>query len=89
MGIVKISTVVKYYNPNELNDNLDTVIVVSVTSALKNWPFRHTIQIGNTASTGLEPLCTISKQRTQKPIATLSKIDQEGELAILNVIFSK
>ena len=34
-------------SPDELNDNLDTLIVVPLTRTIKKWPFRITITINN------------------------------------------
>lgn len=76
-------------SPNELNDNLDTLIVVPLTSTLKKWPFRMNIIIdGKKSSMAFDQLRTISKERAGKKIGSLSTRDQQKALNILQVMFA-
>jgi len=76
-------------SPNELNDNLDTLIVVPLTSTLKKWPFRMSIIIGGKKSSmAFDQLRTISKERAGKKTGILPTIDQQKALNILQVMFA-
>ncbi|MDQ5885157.1 MAG: mRNA interferase MazF [Patescibacteria group bacterium] len=76
-------------SPDELNDSLDTLIVVPLTSTIKNWPFRTNIVVNKkTSSMAFDQLRTISKNRVGKSIGRLSVIDQQKSLNILQTMFA-
>jgi mRNA interferase MazF len=77
-------------SPDELNDNLDTVIVAPLTSTIKKWPFRITINItGKESSVALDQIRTISKERMGDKIGTLPPKDRPGVLSVLQAIFAE
>lgn len=76
-------------SPDELNDNLDTVIVVPLTSKIKNWPFRKSTKAtGQMSSMAYDQIRAISKTRLAAKIAALSKSEQDQALAILQEMFA-
>lgn len=77
-------------SPDELNDNLDTVIVVPLTSTIKNWPFRKSTKVTGTESAmAFDQIRTISKLRLTKRIGTLTKSEQEQALLVLQTMFAR
>lgn len=76
-------------SPDELNDNLDTLIVVPLTRTIKKWPFRITIIINNSVSSmAFDHLRSISKKRVGQKIGKLSAIDKQKSLNILQTMFA-
>ena len=76
-------------SPNELNDNLDTLIVVPLTSTIKNWPFRMDITVNKKKSSmAFDQIRTVSKARVGKNIGILPTNDQQKALNILQVMFA-
>ncbi len=76
-------------SPDELNHHLGTVIVVPVTSTIKNWPFRLNSKVGNKQSSmACDQLRTVSKERLGAKITILKKPEQTATLDILQKMFS-
>ena len=70
-------------SPQELNDHLDTVIIVPVTSAIHGYPYRVGCRIMNRdGEIATDQIRTIDKRRLKNRIATLSS----NEIAMLQDI---
>ena len=70
-------------SPQELNDHLDTVIIVPVTSAIHGYPYRVGCHImGRDGEIATDQIRTIDKRRLKKHITTLS----EDEIIVLQDI---
>ena len=77
-------------SPDEMNENLKTVIVAPLTSTLQNWPFRAVISImGNKSSVACDQIRSIDKKRLKAQIEQLRKSDQEKIIGILQAMFSE
>lgn len=77
-------------SPDELNENLDTVIVAPITSTIKQWPFRLTIKVNNsTSSIAFDQIRSVSKMRAGKPVEKLSGPNKKKVLQILEAMFSE
>ncbi len=75
-------------SPDIMNELLNTVMVVPITSTIINWPFRLKINsTGKTASAACDQIRSISTERITKKIGTLSKKEQKQILEILLTIF--
>ena len=60
-------------SPKELNDHLDTVIIVPVTSAIHGYPYRVACHImGRDGEIATDQIRTIDKRRLKNRIAALS-----------------
>ena len=60
-------------SPQELNDHLDTVIIVPVTSAIHGYPFRVGCHImGRNGEIATDQIRTIDKRRLKNRITTLT-----------------
>ena len=67
-------------SPKELNDHLDTVIIVPVTSSVHGYPYRVICHImGRDGEIATDQIRTIDKLRLKKHITTLT----DGETAAL------
>lgn len=76
-------------SPDELNEFLDTVVVVPITSVWRDWPFRISMHIGNEASyAAVDQVRTISKQRLGKKITVLSEAESAALISILQKMFA-
>lgn len=76
-------------SPDELNSNLDTVIIVPITSTIKAWPFRKSTKVtGTESSMAFDQIRTISKQRLNSKIGLLSTSEQDESLAVLQTMFA-
>lgn len=63
---------------DEMNAHLKTVIVAPLTSTIKNYPTRLTVEVdGKTGSIALDQIRTIDKTRLGKKITTLDKAVSE------------
>jgi len=77
-------------SPNEMNEGLNTVLVVPLTSTIIDWPFRTTVAIANKqSSAACDQLRTISKGRLRNRIGSLSSSEKEAITDILQSIFSE
>jgi mRNA interferase MazF len=77
-------------SPDELNSHLETVIVVPLTSTIKEWPFRLNINYaGKSGSMAFDQIRAISKSRILKKTSKISKTAQEDILNILQAMFGE
>lgn len=59
-------------SPNEMNDNLRTVLIVPLTSTIQGWPFRSTVTImGQKSSAACDQLRAVDKTRLKARIGAL------------------
>ena len=71
-------------SPQELNDHLDTLIIVPVTSAIHGYPYRVRCHImGRDGEIATDQIRTIDKRRLKNRIATLAS----DEIAALQDVF--
>lgn len=76
-------------SPDIMNDLLNTVLVVPITSTIINWPFRVTItSTDKVSSAACDHLRSISVERLSNEIGTLNQKEQNQILEILRTIFS-
>ena len=67
-------------SPRELNDHLDTVIIVPVTSSIHGYPYRVGCRIMNRdGEIATDQIRTIDKRRLKSRVATLAS----SEIAML------
>lgn len=75
-------------SPKELNDHLDTVIIVPVTSAIHGYPYRVRCRImGRDGETATDQIRTIDKRRLKSRIATLTADEMESLHDVLRQMF--
>ena len=75
-------------SPKELNDHLDTVIIVPVTSAIHGYPYRVRCHImGRDGETATDQIRTIDKRRLKSRIATLTADEMESLHDVLRQMF--
>lgn len=76
-------------SPNELNDNLGTVIVAPLTHTIQPWPFRLKISLDEElASVACDHIRSVSKKRLSSKVGTLGQLEQKKLLVILHEIFA-
>lgn len=77
-------------SPDEMNENLRTVIVVPLTSTIQPWPFRLTINIlAQESSAACDQLRAIDKSRLKARIGGLKPKDSDRLFALLQSILSE
>lgn len=77
-------------SPNDMNENLSTILVVPLTSTLTPWPFRVTVTaLGKRSSAACDQLRAVDKSRLRAYIGDLSLVDRERLYNLLQVIFSE
>ena len=77
-------------SPNEMNNNISTVIIAPLTSKLRNCPTRVPCQVeGKHGQIVLDQIRTVDKSRLIKKINTLNKITQIKVLGVLKEMFSE
>jgi mRNA interferase MazF len=75
-------------SPKELNDHLDTVIIVPVTSAIHGYPYRVRCHImGRDGEMATDQIRTIDKRRLKNRIATLTAGETESLQNVLRQMF--
>lgn len=75
-------------SPNELNDHLDTVIIVPVTSAIHGYPYRVGCRImGRDGEIATDQIRTIDKRRLKNRIAMLSSGEIDTLQDVLRQMF--
>ncbi len=75
-------------SPKELNDHLDTVIIVPVTSAIHGYPYRVRCRImGRDGEIATDQIRTIDKRRLKSRIATLTADEMESLHDVLRQMF--
>lgn len=76
-------------SPNEMNESLNTLIVVPLTSTVVDWPFRLTITLdGRKSSLACDHIRSVSKHRFLKKSGTLKQSEQVKLKALLAEIFT-
>ncbi|MCA9343268.1 type II toxin-antitoxin system PemK/MazF family toxin [Candidatus Saccharibacteria bacterium] len=76
-------------SPVVMNDALDTVIIVPLTSTIIDWPFRLSIKLHDKiSSAACDQLRCVSKQRLGKKIASLNPSQKKQLNNVLNDIFA-
>jgi mRNA interferase MazF len=77
-------------SPDEMNENLRTVIVVPLTSTIQPWPFRLTVSVlGQKSSVACDQLRSVDKSRLKARIGSLKTTDREALFNLLQSIFSE
>ena len=67
-------------SPNSMNDSLNTLIVLPMTTSIKNWPTRIDIELnGKMGQACVEHIRSLSKSRFQKKLGRASN----DEIAII------
>lgn len=75
-------------SPDEMNENLQTVIIVPLTSTIQAWPFRLTINVlGQKSSIACDQLRVIDKRRLKNHIGKLKSADRVKLFTLLQTIF--
>ncbi len=76
-------------SPDEMNEYLQTVIVVPLTSTIQLWPFRLTLNIlGQKSSVACDQIRTIDKTRLREHIGDLNSTDKDKLFSLLQSILS-
>jgi len=77
-------------SPDEMNEHIQTVIVVPLTSTIQPWPFRLTLSIlGQKSSAACEQVRAIDKSRLKAYIGSLKSSDKDRMFSVLQSIFSE
>jgi len=77
-------------SPNDMNENLRTVLVVPLTTAIKPWPFRINVEIlGRQSSAACDQLRVIDKNRLKDYISDLKPVDKDNLYSLLQTILSE
>jgi mRNA interferase MazF len=77
-------------SPNEMNNNISTLIIAPLTSKLRNYPTRVPCKIeGKQGQIVLDQIRTVDKIRLIKKIDTLNKLTQTKVLNVLKEMFSE
>ena len=77
-------------SPNDMNENLRTVLVVPLTSTIKPWPFRLIVEIlGQESSVACDQLRVVDKKKLKAYIGDLKPADRENMYSTLQSILSE
>ncbi len=77
-------------SPNDMNEDLRTVLVVPLTTTIRAWPFRLTIQVlGQMSSAACDQLRVIDKKRLRAYIGDLKPADRQNIYNLLQSILSE
>ena len=77
-------------SPDEMNEKLQTVIVVPLTSTVQAWPFRLRLTIlGQKSSAACDQLRAIDKSRLRVTIGKVKSTDREKLFGLLQSILSE
>jgi mRNA interferase MazF len=77
-------------SPNEMNHNISTVIVATMTTKGRNYPTRISCSFqGKTGQIVLDQIRTIDKVRLLKKLGVISKTAQSKTLDLLQELFAK
>lgn len=77
-------------SPNEMNQNISTLIVAPMTTKGKNYPTRISCTFhGKSGQIVLDQIRTIDKLRVVKKLGEISKNAQSKTLSILQEMFAK
>lgn len=71
-------------SPNEMNNNLRTIVIAPLTSTLKNYPTRVRLKFQNRESSiVLDQIQTIDKQRIIKTAGRIKEVEIEKVKSII------
>jgi len=77
-------------SPDEMNENLRTVIIVPLTSTIQAWPFRLTVSVlGQKSSIACDQIRTVDKSRLKSYIGKLKSADRDKLFNMLQLMFSE
>ena len=77
-------------SPDEMNNNISTVIIAPLTSRLRNYPTRVPCKVeGKQGQIVIDQIRTVDKSRLFKRVGSLNKITQTKILNILKEMFSE
>ena len=77
-------------SPDEMNAHLGTVLVAPLTTTMRNYPFRPSVEVNGTlGQVALDQLRAVDKVRIVKLLGILEKKHQDAMLDLLKEIFSK
>ena len=77
-------------SPDEMNEALQTVMVVPLTSTIIDWPFRLTMNVtSKKSSAACDQLRTISKERLRDKLGSVSPAERRRLIDTLQAIFSE
>lgn len=75
-------------SPDDINDYLSTVIIIPLTSTLRNYPYRTRCHIdGKDGDIAVDQIRTVDKSRIKGRLGTLSATEIEALKDILNQMF--
>ncbi len=75
-------------SPKELNQHLATVIIIPITSAIHDYPFRVRCHVdGREGEIVTDQIRTVDKSRLKKKITTLSLVEQTELQDVLRQMF--
>ncbi len=76
-------------SPNEMNENIRTVIIVPLTSTMRPWDFRLRVMVaGHASSLACDQIHAIDKSRLKQQIGDLKPADVDKLLRLLRSIVS-
>lgn len=76
-------------SPEAMNQVIDTVVIVPLTSTAKSWPFRLGVTInGKKSNVACDQIRAVDKSRLKEHIATLSVNDSQAVLRKLQEVFA-
>ena len=77
-------------SPNSMNKALQTVIVLSITRSVKDWPSRVRIKLNEEIGQAcLEHIGSISKERLIEKIGTANEIEMAQTYKLIQATFSR
>ena len=77
-------------SPDEMNQNIRTVIIAPLTKVLRNYPTRVPCKVeGKKGQIVLDQIRTVDKSRLTKKIDTLTKATQKKVLNVLREMFAE
>lgn len=77
-------------SPNVVNDNLETVIIVPLTSTIKNYPSRvNCVFHGKKGQLVIDQIRTIDKSRLKKRLGVVEKPTSLKVLRVISELFSE
>lgn len=76
-------------SPNEMNNNISTVIIAPITSKLRSYPTRISCKVeGKQGQIVLDQIRTVDKIRLFKKVDSLNKATQTKVLSALKEMFA-
>jgi len=77
-------------SPNEMNENISTIIIAPLTSTLRNYPTRINYHIqGKEGQIVLDQIRTVDKKRLIKKIDTINKRTRLKLHKVINDMFAE